>query len=292
MSRAAGLFSDPEEFDQLRRLHAWSQETADGSLAELDFRPLPAVWDEVASDHGNCMGRACPMYGKCFYYKARRRMQHAQVLVVNHALFFSDLALRRENVSILPKYDVVIFDEAHTIEAIAGDHLGLSIGSGQIEYTLRKLYNDRTNRGLLVHHKLGEAQKQVWECRERSSDFFESVARWLDEQPKGNGRVRQPNIVANPLSEGLRKLVATLRRHAKGDRTARGAQDFTAAANRLEALAEGIEDWLRAAECPTPYIGSSGDSAATDRGSSFRRRRSTWGRFSASTCSPKRPRSL
>ena len=189
LSRAAGLFSDPEEFDHLRRLRAWSQETADGSLAELDFRPLPAVWDEVASDHGNCMGRACPMYGKCFYYKARRRMQHAQVLVVNHALFFSDLALRRENVSILPKHDVVIFDEAHTIEAIAGDHLGLSIGSGQIEYTLRKLYNDRTNRGLLVHHKLGEAQKEVWECRERSSDFFESVARWLDKAEKGTGPI-------------------------------------------------------------------------------------------------------
>ncbi len=271
LSRAAGLFSDPEEFDHLRRLRAWSQETADGSLAELDFRPLPAVWDEVASDHGNCMGRACPMYGKCFYYKARRRMQHAQVLVVNHALFFSDLALRRENVSILPKHDVVIFDEAHTIEAIAGDHLGLSIGSGQIEYTLRKLYNDRTNRGLLVHHKLGEAQKEVWECRERSSDFFDErgplagraraekgtgpicrngpkgrCRHKLDLSPfptKGNGRVRQPNIVANPLSEGLRKLVATLRRHGQEIERPEERQDFTSAANRLEGLAEGIEDW-------------------------------------------------
>ena len=87
---------DHEEFDQLRQLHAWAKQTADGSLADLDFRPLPAVWDEVASDHGNCMGRACPTYGKCFYYKARRRMQNAQILVVNHALFFTDLALRRE----------------------------------------------------------------------------------------------------------------------------------------------------------------------------------------------------
>ena len=78
------------------------------------------------------------MYGKCFYYKARRRMQNAQILVVNHALFFTDLALRRQNVSILPKYDVVIFDEAHTLEAVAGDHLGLSITNGQIEYTLRQ----------------------------------------------------------------------------------------------------------------------------------------------------------
>ena len=78
----------------MERLFAWSKQTADGSLAELDFRPLPTVWDEVASDHGNCMGRACPNHYQCFYYKARRRMQNAQILVVNHALFFTDLALR------------------------------------------------------------------------------------------------------------------------------------------------------------------------------------------------------
>ena len=72
-----------------------------------------------------------------------------QILVVNHALFFSDLALRRSGASILPDYDVVVLDEAHTIESVAGDHLGLGISSGAIEYTLNKLYNDRTNRGCL-----------------------------------------------------------------------------------------------------------------------------------------------
>jgi ATP-dependent DNA helicase DinG len=274
VNRAAGLFSEPEEFEQLERLFAWSKETVDGSLADLDFRPLPSVWDEVASDHGNCMGRACPNYYQCFYYKARRRMQNAQILVVNHALFFTDLALRRENVSILPKYNVVIFDEAHQIEAVAGDHLGLSITSGQIEFTLRRLYNDRTNRGLLVHHKLSDAQKEVWECRDRAADFLDAVARWLDEQPawkKGSGpicrngptnlrsvpgashkldltpfsrRVRRPNIVANPLSEKLLKLVATLRRHASDIKSAEQRQDLIAAANRLESLARGIDDWL------------------------------------------------
>lgn len=244
LGRANSLFSHEDEFEQLRQLRAWSEETADGSLSDLDFRPLPAVWDEVQSDHGNCMGRSCPMYAKCFYYKARRRMQNAQLLIVNHALFFSDLALRRQEVSILPKYDVVVFDEAHTIEAVAGDHLGLSITSSQIEYTLRKLYNDRTNRGLLVHHKLGDAQKQVWECRDRASALFDRLAAWLTEQTEGNGRVRQPGIVANPLSPGLKKLVTMLRRHGEQIEQAEQRQDFTAAANRLEALAQGIDDWL------------------------------------------------
>lgn len=251
LSRATNLFMDSEELEQLRQLRDWAQETTDGSLSDLAFRPSPAVWDEVASDHGNCMGRSCPKYGKCFYYRARRRMQNAQMLVVNHALFFTDLALRRENASILPKYDAVVFDEAHTVESVAGDHLGLNLSSGQVEHALRKLYNDRTNRGLLVHHKLREAQKEVWECRERASDFFDSVARWLDEQPMGNGRVRQTNIVQNALSEGVRKLVGTLRRHAKQIERPEERQDFTAAANRLDALAKGIEDWRgqRIPEC-------------------------------------------
>ncbi len=243
LSRATSLFNDAEEIEQLRRLRAWSTQTADGSLADLDFHPLPAVWDEVASDHGNCMGRKCPMYAKCFYYKARRRMQHAQLLVVNHALFFTDLALRRQEVSILPKYDVVILDEAHQIESVAGERLGLNVTGGQVEFTLRKLYNDRTNRGLLVHHKLRNAQKEVWECRQRAGDFFESIGRRLAEQPKGNGRVRQPGIVPNPLTEKLRHLVATLRQEAKRLDQPEERQDFNAAANRLESLGQGIEDW-------------------------------------------------
>ncbi|MEN6406811.1 MAG: helicase C-terminal domain-containing protein, partial [Thermoguttaceae bacterium] len=244
MSRAAGLFSEPDEFDQLQQIHAWAAQTTDGSLSDLNFRPLPAVWDEVSSDHGNCMGRKCPMYAKCFYYKARRRMQHAQILVVNHALFFSDLALRREGVSLLPNYDVAILDEAHTLESVAGDHLGLSVSNGQVEYTLRKLYNDRTNRGLLVHHKLRDAQREVWECRDTAAEFFDQIAQWLASQPKGNGRVRQPDIVANPLSERLKRLVATLRRHAKQIEEPEQRQDFTAAAGRLDAMAQGVDQWL------------------------------------------------
>ena len=73
-------------------------------------------------------------------------MAHAQILVVNHALFFSDLALRIQNpdAGFLPDYDAVVFDEAHTLEAVAGDHLGLSVSSSQVDYALRRLYNEST----------------------------------------------------------------------------------------------------------------------------------------------------
>jgi ATP-dependent DNA helicase DinG len=240
--RAGSLFRDDQEHDQLRRLAAWSRETADGSLADLDFQPAGSVWDEVESDSVNCLGKQCPRYKECFYYRARRRVQHAQILIVNHALLFSDLALRRAGASILPDYDVVIFDEAHNLEAVASDHLGVHLSSGQIEYLLAKLYNERTNRGLLVHHHLSDAQRDVIACRIAADEFFADVADWIARYGKQTLRVSEPAVVDNRLSPALLQLARTLKRC--------GAQvpeeerpDFTAAAERLQMLASLLDDW-------------------------------------------------
>ena len=243
MSRAGSLFSQNEEYSQLRKINAWSNTTSDGSLSDLDFRPMPQVWDEVASDHGNCMGRKCPRHEECFYYRARRRVSHAQILVVNHALLFTDLALRRKGWGILPDYNVLVFDEAHNMEAVAGAHLGLSVTSGQVEYILNRLYNGRTQRGLLVHHHMGPAQKQVMECRRRAENFFGAIHDWLEAGQNGNGRVRRPQIVPNPLGEGLLKLATTIGKHGDKLKDADGRQDLIAARDRLRTLAETIEDW-------------------------------------------------
>jgi ATP-dependent DNA helicase DinG len=245
LGRMRSLFERDEEAKQLRQVRDWASRTEDGSLSDLDFRPWGSVWDEVASDHGNCMGRRCPRYRECFYYAARSHVQHAQVLVVNHALFFSDLALRQSGASILPDYQVVVFDEAHTIEAVAGDHLGLRVTSGQIEYNLRKLCNNTHSRGLLVHHGLTEAQRQVIDCYRRADRFFGAIEAWLSGQQGGNGRVRRPNVVPNPLSEGLKMLAGTVRRDAKDIKKPEEKQDLTAAAERLTALAGGLDIWHR-----------------------------------------------
>ena len=243
LARAPSLFSEDDEFDDLRRIGQWARQSGDGSLSDLDFRPQPSVWEEVASDHGNCMGKACPRHKDCFYQRARRRMRHAQILVVNHALFFTDLALRREMVHLLPKYDAVVFDEAHNVEAVAGERLGLSIANGQVEFTLRRLYNERSNRGLLVHHRMKEAQKLAWECRNRAGQFFEDLACWHEAQAPSNGRVRRPKIVENALSEGFAALSAAIRRDAGDVKKPEEQKDLTSAADRLDGLAQGIETW-------------------------------------------------
>lgn len=244
LERAGSLFHDREEFQQIRSLATWSEQTTDGSRSDLEFRPLPQVWDEVASDHGNCMGRKCKHHNDCFYYAARRRVQSAQILVVNHALFFSDLALRREGVSILPDYDAVVFDEAHTVESVAGDHLGMDVTSGQIEYVLSKLYNDHTNKGLLIHHKLKDAERVVMECRHRASDFFTDLRLWQDDEGEKNGRVKLPMPVPNQLSEALDRLAGMLDKFAETlKHKPEEQQDIASARDRLRLLAEEVELW-------------------------------------------------
>ncbi len=254
MQRAGGLFSTAEEHEQLRVLGQWAKETDDGSLADLDFKPLPAVWDEVKSDGSNCMGRKCPQYKNCHYYRSRRELQEAQVMIVNHALLFTDLALRRNKVRLLPDYHIVVFDEAHTMEAVAGDHLGLRITSGQVDWVLRKLYNDRTNKGLLVgrggtddaHRMVGraEAQQMVEECRHRADRFFDDLVEWQKAQGPTNGRVHRPPDLTNPLSEGLVKLSGMVRAASDEVKKADLAQDFTAAADRLMTIAVELDQWM------------------------------------------------
>src|SRR3990172_1415982 len=88
--RAMTTFFAEQEFDQLKQVSQWAGRTVDGSLSDLEIRPLPQVWEEVRSEYGNCLGRNCPTYKNCFFFAARRRIQNAQILVVNHSLFFSD----------------------------------------------------------------------------------------------------------------------------------------------------------------------------------------------------------
>ncbi len=110
-----GLFTN----DDLHRLRLWASETATGDVGELDFA-CPA-WNEVCASAESCRRKECPYFDRCFLYQARRDAAAADMIVVNHALFFSDLALRQVEsaASLLPEYDAVVFDEAHHLEDVA-----------------------------------------------------------------------------------------------------------------------------------------------------------------------------
>ena len=170
--------------------------------------------------------------------------QHAQLLIVNHALFFSDLALRQEGASILPDYDAVILDEAHTVPSVASDHLGLSLTSGQVDYTLNRLYNANTNKGLLVEDQLVNAQKQVERCRYEADEFFHAIQYWHESKPQLRGRVKTADIVENGLSRQLKLLAKIIRQDAKGFKDPSKQQNLSAAGNRAEYLAEVADAWI------------------------------------------------
>src|SRR6516225_2770249 len=178
--RSGALLAEPSTVEQLRQIGRWSRQTHDGSRSDLPFQPPPAVWDLVESDSGNCLGRACPDYNGCFYYRARKQMHGAQLLVVNHALFFSDLALRRQGASLLPDYKVVVFDEAHTLEDVASDHLGIQISRGAVEYLLNKLFSPRTRRGLLAFIPNEDAAAQTEIVRHTTDRFFAAIRVWAN----------------------------------------------------------------------------------------------------------------
>lgn len=242
--RAASMLNDAE-FDQLEQLKGWLANTPDGSLSSLPFKPLGSVWDEVASDGSNCLGRKCKTYDKCHYYRARRRVQGAQILVVNHALFFTDLAIRSEGgFGILPDYDVAILDECHTLESVASSHLGLKITNGQVQYALNKLYNPATGKGLFVAMDLHRLIEQVNQAHNRIDQLVFDLDTWMGRDTGTTRRVRSRLEIPNLLSDRLEALSGTLLKLSDNAKDASRRQDLISAGNRLQSLSSDTKSWL------------------------------------------------
>ena len=262
VERSHSLFSQPEDMQHLQQIVEWSRNTGDGSLSDLSFKPNNLVWDEVRSEHGNCLGKSCPTYESCLYYRARRRIWNSDLLVVNHALFFADLALRREGASVLPDYDVVVFDEAHTLEQVAADHLGLSVTGGQVEYLLNRLYNDRTQKGLLTKLPLADgdsfqlkmaAEELVDRIRFTSRDLFAGLAEWRQSRGSKNGRLRKPPDIVNAVSPALKELTARIVELASPIERDEARIEYTAAAERCTGLANALNSWMQQSEPDNVY---------------------------------------
>jgi len=123
-----------------RQVLRWSNETDTGDVAELDFSF--SGWSEIAANPDTCRQRECRHFDRCFYFKARKAAEDCNLLVVNHALFFADLRLKKENPNgptLLPKYDAVVFDEAHHIDDMATRAFGLEWGSGRVPQLVRRV---------------------------------------------------------------------------------------------------------------------------------------------------------
>jgi len=199
------------ELDDIR---AWAGQTQDGSLSDIGFVPNSIVWDSVNSEHGNCRGRKCPHFQNCFYQKARRRADSADIIVANHALMFSDLVLKEQKVSLLPAYQYVIIDEAQNIEHVAEDHFGINISNRQIEFMLARLYNPRTRKGLLSYTGSGAGAVKAIDIVARTGreakSFFKLIRNWYEQTKNETNGGCYANFIDDTLSGHLKTLRAGL----------------------------------------------------------------------------------
>jgi ATP-dependent DNA helicase DinG len=198
MQQSGNLFTSSEA-EELQRVYEWSKTTKDGSLSDFEIEPDAKVWAQVCSERGLCSPKICGYqsdfgkdHGICFFQRARNRILSSDVLVLNHTLFFTLLGGIEEEIEggILFKNDFVIFDEAHTMESVASKHIGLSVSSGQVRYALNRLWNPRTEKGLLATLRKGGAVKLVADLLEESDKFFEAVEGACDELNQQAGKSR------------------------------------------------------------------------------------------------------
>ena len=237
------LFDDAQSRG-LAAVLEWLETTEDGSLQTLPFTPPAEVWDEVVSDSDVCLRAKCPHFESCFYQKARRSAASADILVVNHHLLFSDLAVRRSQdnytaPAVLPPYRRVVLDEAHNIEDAATEHLGASITRRALIRIFNRL--DRRGKGVLsaVEAKLLKGSEDL--LRQDALAQIENVLR------PGVNRARE---LATELFSQLEMLVIyaedgilRLRDDFTGSPAWTGGLDALHESNvtMLDQLAKGIE---------------------------------------------------
>src|SRR5690348_7564027 len=197
------LFED-ERASELQRLAEWAAHSADGSLSDLADEPSDEVWDAVAAESDLCTRLKCPFFDRCFVFRARRAAAEADVVVVNHHLLASDLAVRMasdnwQEAAVLPPYRRLVLDEAHHLEDVAAMHLGAQVSRLGVDRLLSRL--EKNGRGLLPTLRsmrfgrddlLSAASRDLVQqslvdahaaARRAADDVFARLARRLDGEP-------------------------------------------------------------------------------------------------------------
>ncbi len=163
-----------EELDWFAQIRDWERLTDTGDRAELSFLPDDAeLWARLDARREACTGQKCAEFERCFVTAMHRRAAEADVIIVNHHLFFADLALRQDDFgSILPEYSAVVFDEAHEIEDVASDYFGRQVSN----YRFEELARDAEQAMRLTQQGGPPLLRRVNRLREQTRTIFSSFA--------------------------------------------------------------------------------------------------------------------
>lgn len=140
-----------EAREQIEYILKWGNKTKTGDKAELPFEVYPDVWELVQSTTELCLGKKCPYRKECFYMKTRMEKMEADILISNHHVFFADLNVRAETdfdseYLILPRYDMVIFDEAHNVESVARSYFSVEVSKISFTRLLNRIYQKKNKK--------------------------------------------------------------------------------------------------------------------------------------------------
>ncbi len=193
----APTFPVREEAALWPRVEAWARETTTGDRSEIDLPDQFLTWKDLSATSESCVGRECARFEECFVTRARARAADADVLLVNHHLFFADLAMRtsRAGVEILPEHDAVVFDEAHALEEVATEYFGVQVSSYRVEELGRDAQRAVADRPDLASF----VKAATSDLRKAGERFFQGVADALRGRPAhrnphsrtgGEGRTR------------------------------------------------------------------------------------------------------
>lgn len=204
-----------DEIDWFSQIKDWEKLTETGDRSELTFLPDDAeLWNRIDARSDLCTGQKCAEFQRCFVTAMHQRAHEADLIIVNHHLFFADLAIRQDDFgSILPEYSAVVFDEAHEIEDVASDYFGRQLSS----YRFEELARDTESIVRLLRIEASPLRKHLTRMRERARTFFERF-------PEREGRY--------PFGPA--------ERHAFLDQNREAYDDLAAAVKRTEAELSAI----------------------------------------------------
>jgi ATP-dependent DNA helicase DinG len=209
MASGDDLFTSAER-TELQRIYEWAQTTQDGTLSDFSVEPDTNVWAQVCSEQHICTMKSCGQNPRCFYQAARKRLLSADVVVMNHTLFFISFRMPEESDDEESGYifanDFVIFDEAHTVEAVAARQIGLGVSQYGLRYALHRLYHPKTKKGIFQVLRRPDAVREVSSILEELDGFFERVGARADFRKGREFRVRTPDFVEDSLTGPLAKL--------------------------------------------------------------------------------------
>jgi ATP-dependent DNA helicase DinG len=207
--------TDRNEVEDHKNVLEWLMESETGDIEDYASRKMPAIWDKICSDADACKGKKCSYYGDCYYFTARQRWSQAQIIVTNHALLAVNSMMQHDS-RILPKSDIMVIDEAHALDSVFSEQIGIRISKRGVENLLNRLlktYERDRYKGLLS--KSPALFPLVESLRMQTVLFWEQVANELKSRRIIRGSFPL-KYVFTALIESINTLIENIKTSATG----------------------------------------------------------------------------